>query len=83
MMRERIGIVLMLVQQILFTVDTAAIHHLAGSVSIWQLGLFRSIGGVGLALCLAPSIGWAVFRTRHPILQSVRAGSHHRTMHGC
>jgi drug/metabolite transporter (DMT)-like permease len=73
MMRERTGIVLMLIQQLLFTVDTAAIHRLAGSVPLWQLGLFRSIGGVSLALCLAPSIGWAVFRTRHPILQSVRA----------
>ena len=51
MTSERIGIVLMLIQQLLFTVDTAAIHRLAGSVSLWQLGLFRSIGGVSLALC--------------------------------
>ena len=73
MKSERIGIALMLVQQILFTLDTAAMHHLASSVSIWQLGLFRSIGGISLALCLAPSVGWAVFRTHHPTLQFVRA----------
>ena len=73
MKSERIGIALMLVQQILFTLDTAAMHHLASSVSLWQLGLFRSIGGIGLALCLVPSIGWAVFRTHHPTLQAIRA----------
>ena len=75
MRSERIGIVLILVQQLLFTLDTAAIHSLAGSVSLWQLGLFRSIGGLVLALCLAPSIGWSVFRTHHPALQLLRAGT--------
>lgn len=70
---ERIGIVLMLVQQILFTLDTAAMHRLASSVSLWQLGLFRSIGGISLAVCLVPCVGWAVFRTHHPTLQLVRA----------
>jgi len=73
MRSERIGIALILIQQLLFTLDTAAIHCLAGSVSLWQLGLFRSIGGLVLALCLAPSIGWAVIRTHHPILQLLRA----------
>jgi len=48
-------------------------HRLAGTVSLWQLGLFRSIGGIILASCLAPSVGWAVFRTHHPTLQLVRA----------
>ena len=50
-----------------------AMHRLASSVSLWQLGLFRSIGGISLALCLAWPVGWAVFRTHHPILQLVRA----------
>ena len=73
MRSERTGIRLILIQQLLFTLDTAAIHRLAGSVSLWQLGLFRSVGGLGLALCLAPSVGWAVFRTHHPTLQALRA----------
>lgn len=73
MRSERTGIALILVQQFLFTLDTAAIHRLAGSVSLWQLGLLRSIGGLGLVLCLAPSIGLAVFRTHHLMLQLVRA----------
>jgi drug/metabolite transporter (DMT)-like permease len=73
MRSERTGILLILGQQLLFTLDTAAIHRLAGSVSLWQLGLCRSIGGLGLALCLAPSIGWAAFRTHHPTLQALRA----------
>jgi drug/metabolite transporter (DMT)-like permease len=75
MRSERIGILLMLIQQVLFTFDTAAMHRLAGSVSLWQIGLFRSIGGIGLVLCLAPSIGWAVFRTHHPTLQALRAAA--------
>jgi drug/metabolite transporter (DMT)-like permease len=73
MRSERAGISLMLIQQVLFTFDTAAMHRLAESVSLWQIGLFRSIGGIGLVLCLAPSIGWAVFRTHHPTLQALRS----------
>jgi drug/metabolite transporter (DMT)-like permease len=73
MRRGRFGIALILVQQLLFTLDTAAIHHLAGSVSLWQLGLLRSIGGLALVICLSPSTGWTVFRTGNPVLQFVRA----------
>jgi drug/metabolite transporter (DMT)-like permease len=61
----------MLAQQALLTVDTMAIHQLAGHVSLWQLGLLRSAGGLGLVACLAP--GWSVFTTRQPGLQAVRA----------
>jgi drug/metabolite transporter (DMT)-like permease len=75
MRSERIWILLMLIQQVLFTFDTAAMHRLAGSVSLWQIGLFRSIGGIGLVLCLAPSIGWALFRTHHLTLQALRAAT--------
>ena len=82
MRSERIGVVLILVQQFLFTLDTAAIHSLAGSVSLWQLGLLRSIGGLVLALCLAPSAGRSVFRTHHPVLQLLRARSPSVT-YGC
>ena len=70
---ERLGIALILVQQLFFTLDTAAIHHLGGLISIWQLGLLRSIGGLGLVACLAPSVGWSVYRTHHPGLQAIRA----------
>jgi hypothetical protein len=36
---DRRGVALIVAQQILFTVDTAAIHHLGGTISLWQLGL--------------------------------------------
>jgi drug/metabolite transporter (DMT)-like permease len=75
MKNERIGILLMLIQQVLFTLDTAAMHRLAGEMPLRQIGLFRSIGGIGLVLCLAPPIGWAVFRTHHPWLQLLRAAA--------
>jgi drug/metabolite transporter (DMT)-like permease len=71
----RLAIHLAIAQQLLFTVDIAAIHQLSGSVSLMQVGFVRSVGGVALALCLAPMIGWKVFHTRHPWLQATRAGA--------
>jgi drug/metabolite transporter (DMT)-like permease len=69
----RFSIVLIIIQQFLFAADTVAIHRLAGSVSLTQVGLLRSMGGIALVLCLAPSLGWRVFHTRHPFLQAARA----------
>jgi drug/metabolite transporter (DMT)-like permease len=70
---ERLGIGLTLIQQLFFTLDTAAIHWLGSSVTLWQLGFIRAIGGLMLVACLAPSLGWAVFHTRRPMVQAVRA----------
>lgn len=72
---ERVGIALILAQQLLFTLDTAVIHHLSGQISLWQLGFLRSISGLGIAACLATTVGWAVFHTRHPVLQLVRSAA--------
>jgi drug/metabolite transporter (DMT)-like permease len=69
----RFSIVLVVVQQFLFAVDTTAIHWLGGSISLMQVGFLRSIGGMALVLCLAPTLGWGVFYTRHPFLQAGRA----------
>jgi drug/metabolite transporter (DMT)-like permease len=71
----RLGIILILCQQVLFTLDTAAIHELGRSVSLWQLGLARSIGGIILVCYLAPSRGWRVFYTVRPGVQVLRAAS--------
>jgi drug/metabolite transporter (DMT)-like permease len=68
----RLGVGLMVAQQVLFTVDTAAIHQLAGHVSLWQLGLLRAVGGICLVACLAPAFGWQVFHTRQLGLQALR-----------
>jgi drug/metabolite transporter (DMT)-like permease len=72
---ERIGIALMLAQQVLFFIDTAAIHRLGGHVGLAQLGFVRSIGGLLLALCLAPTVGWPVFYTAQPGTQLLRTGA--------
>ena len=69
----RFSIVLVIVQQFLFAVDTTAIHRLSGSISLMQIGFLRSIGGMALVLCLAPTLGWRVFCTQHPFLQAARA----------
>lgn len=69
----RFSIVLIIVQQFLFAVDTAAIHRLGASISLSQIGLLRSLGGMALVFCLAPASGWRVFYTRHPFLQATRA----------
>ena len=66
------GIGLMLAQQCLFTIDTLSIHALAGQASLWQIGEFRALWAVILALALAPSVGWRVFGTVRPCLMAVR-----------
>src|SRR5919112_6676408 len=69
----RFSIFLIIVQQFLFAVDTTAIHQLGGSISLTQIGFLRSAGGMALVLCLAPTLGWRVFHTRHPYIQAARA----------
>src|SRR4051794_29106399 len=69
----RFSIILVVIQQFLFAVDTTAIHRLGGSISLIQVGFLRSIGGMVLVLCLAPTLGWRVFYTQHPFLQAARA----------
>jgi drug/metabolite transporter (DMT)-like permease len=69
----RFSIILVIIQQFLFAIDTTAIHRLGGSISLIQVGFLRSIGGMALVFCLAPALGWRVFYTQHPFLQAARA----------
>jgi drug/metabolite transporter (DMT)-like permease len=73
MKSEGTGICLMVAQQVLFTLETAAIHHLSGTLSVMQIALLRCIGGLALVGCLVPAVGWSVVRTRLPCLQILRA----------
>lgn len=70
---ERTGIALIILQQVLFTMETVATHQLSGKLSLMQIALVRSAGGLGLAALLAPAIGRSVWRTSHPGLQIARA----------
>jgi drug/metabolite transporter (DMT)-like permease len=75
MRSERVGILLILLQQFLFTLDTGGIHYLSGAASPSQLGFFRSAGGLALSLCLALSGRTAPFRTHRPVLQFIRVAA--------
>jgi len=58
------GPLLMTAQQFCFAVDTAAIHGLGNSLSLWQLSLLRAGGGLILVACLLPSVGIDRLRTK-------------------
>lgn len=63
------GVALILAQQACFSVNTAIVHHLH-TVPVAQQGLAQSIGGLLLALCLAPSR--TIWRTPQLPLQLIR-----------
>jgi drug/metabolite transporter (DMT)-like permease len=69
----RIGIALIIAQQVLFTIETTAVHQLAGALDVLQLSLLRASGGLGLAVCVAARSGWSVWRTEQLWLQFIRA----------
>jgi drug/metabolite transporter (DMT)-like permease len=73
MKSERMGIALMAAQQVLFTLETIAIHQLSGKLSVMQIALLRSIGGLALVACLIPSAGWSALPTSQPRVQVLRA----------
>ena len=73
-----------------FLSDSAAIHALGGRVSLFQIGLVTSVGGVTLALALAPSIGWRLRPgtalldgSPHGICQDSRHGSRNEQFPPC
>jgi drug/metabolite transporter (DMT)-like permease len=55
----------MLAQQGCFTFESATIHHAGGSLSLTQFALLRSAGGLGLALCLLPTIGYGELKPQN------------------
>lgn len=68
-----VGILLMLGQQLCFTCEMVSLHRVGGVLTIWQLALLRSLGGLVVVLCLlrwAPPDWW---RTDQAGLQVVRA----------
>ncbi|HKU94446.1 MAG TPA: DMT family transporter [Vineibacter sp.] len=69
---QRLAGLLMISQSILFTIETAMVHHVGTSVSVMQLALLRGVGGVLLVVALARSIGWAVVKTNQLGLQLLR-----------
>jgi hypothetical protein len=42
----RLGLALMVGQQVLFAAETAAVHELGGSLSLMQIALVRGAGGL-------------------------------------
>jgi drug/metabolite transporter (DMT)-like permease len=73
-MPPRLAVQLMVAQAVLFTAETAAIHQIGPRLSVMQLALLRSAGGVVLAAVLAGRMGPAILRTRQLPLQLLRGG---------
>lgn len=73
-MSRRLGILLMVGQQVCFTLETSAIHYVGPSLAPMQLAFIRAFGGLLVVLCMLPTVGWAAFSTPQPGLQMFRAG---------
>src|SRR4051794_17863401 len=73
MKSERMGIALLVAQQVLFTLETIAIHQLSGKLSVMQIALLRSIGAPPLVACLMPWAGWPALPASQPGVQILRA----------
>lgn len=71
---ECFAIRLMIVQGVLFAVETAAIHQIGSRISVVQLALVRAAGGLAIAVALARNVGLEVLRTRQLPLQLLRGG---------
>jgi drug/metabolite transporter (DMT)-like permease len=69
---QRMAVGLMTGQAILFTVETAMIHHIGPRGSAMQLALLRGCGGVILVGFLAWNSGWSVLKTGQLPLQLLR-----------
>jgi drug/metabolite transporter (DMT)-like permease len=72
MKNQRLAVVLMIAQAILFSVETGMIHHIGARGSAMQLALLRSAAGVALVGFLAWKIGWSVLKTSQLSLQLLR-----------
>src|SRR5215831_5637268 len=72
MKNRRLAVRLMIAQAILFSVETAMIHHIGARGSAMQLALLRSAAGVALVGFLAWKFGWSVLKTSQLSLQLLR-----------
>jgi drug/metabolite transporter (DMT)-like permease len=75
MNNQRLAILLMVGQGVLFAAETAVIHHLGSGVSLILLALIRAVAGLGLAFILARGVGLTVPRTRQLPLQLLRGAT--------
>lgn len=69
---QRLAGLLMITQAVMFTIETAMVHHIGTGASVMQLALLRGVGGVLLVAVLARSAGWAVVKTKQLGLQLLR-----------
>jgi drug/metabolite transporter (DMT)-like permease len=69
---QRLAVGLMIAQAILFTGETAMIHHIGSRASTMQLALLRSAAGMVLAGFLAWTTGWSVLQSSQVPLQLLR-----------
>jgi len=71
-MKTALAIKLMIAQQACFAIETSVIHNIT-ALSLTQLAWLRALGGLGLVVILAPSIGLrAIGRTPQFGLQVLR-----------
>jgi drug/metabolite transporter (DMT)-like permease len=69
---QRLAVVLMIAQAILFAVENAMIHQIGQRGSAMQLALLRSGAGLTLVGILAWNTGWSVIKTDQLPLQLLR-----------
>lgn len=69
---QRLAGLLMITQAVMFTIETAMVHHIGAGASVMQLALLRGVGGVLLVAVLARGVGWAVVKTTQLGLQLLR-----------
>ena len=71
-MNQPLAVALVIVQQLLFVAETAAVHQIGLSLSFSQIAFFRGIGGLLLVSALSRGRPFRFFFTRQPLLQVVR-----------
>jgi drug/metabolite transporter (DMT)-like permease len=72
MNNQRLAVGLMIGQAILFSIETAMIHHIGAHGSSMHLALLRSAAGVVLVGLLAWKSGWSLIKTRQLPMQLLR-----------
>ena len=72
---QRFAVQLMIAQAFLFAAETAAIHQIGERMSVMQLALLRSAGGILLVFALAPKAGFGIIRTCQLSLQLLRGST--------
>jgi drug/metabolite transporter (DMT)-like permease len=69
---ERFAIRLMIAQSVLFAAETVIIHKIGSRLPVMEIAFLRAAAGVVLAAILGRHMGFAILRTRRPLLQLFR-----------